>query len=66
MSSATEADTGAIHHNGKYTIPIRITLSELDHPQGPAPLKIDNNTADGFLKSTIRQKKSNSWDINLH
>ena len=60
MSSATEAEIRAIHHNGKYVVPICITLNELGNTQDPAPLKTDSNTSAGFLKSAIIQKKSKS------
>ena len=66
MSSAAEAETQAIYHNGKSAVPIRTTLIELGHPQPPTPLKTDNSTAFGILNSTIRQKRSKSFDMRIY
>ena len=66
MPSVAKSETGAIHHNRTYTVPIRIILNELSHPQGSTPLKTDNNISAGFLKYTIRQKHSKPWYMNLH
>jgi hypothetical protein len=66
MTSAAEAETCTLHHNGKAAIPIRITLEELHHPQGPTQIKTDNNTAQGFLTSSIRRKRSKHWDMRYH
>jgi hypothetical protein len=35
LSSATEAELGALFYNGKEAVPERITLDELGHPQPP-------------------------------
>ena len=66
MTSAAEAETGTLHHNGIAAIPIRVTLGELNHPQGPTYFKTDNDTAKGFLTSTIRKKRSKAWDMKYH
>ena len=56
MSSATEEEVGNVQNNGKAAIPIRVTLDEMGHSQGPTPLKTDNNTAEGFFNNTVRKK----------
>ena len=66
MTSATEAETGTLHHNGIYSFPIQITLTDLKHPQGLTYFRTDINTAKGFLKSTIRKKRSKSWNMKYH
>jgi len=43
LSSATEAETGALFHNAKDAAPFRITRLELGHPQGPTPIQTDNH-----------------------
>ena len=66
MTSAAEAETGALHHNGIAAIPLRITCEEMGYTQGPTYFKTDNDTAKGFLNSTIRKKKSKAWDMKYH
>ena len=66
MSSAAEAESIGIYHNGKTAIPIRTALEELGHPQPPTIIKTDNSTAHGILPSKIRQKRSNAFDMNVY
>ncbi len=47
-------------------LPIRVALKELDHPQPPTPLKTDNSTATAFVHSSMKQKRSKSWDMRYH
>jgi hypothetical protein len=65
VTSAAEAETGAIYIGGKHACPLRAALEELGHPQ-PAtgtPFETDNNTAQGILNSKMRQKLSKSFDM---
>ena len=63
MSSAAEAELGALFHNGQTAEPIRTCLEEMGHPQPCTPIKTDNSTAAGIVNSSIRQKKSKSMDM---
>ena len=58
MASAVEAEIVATFHNGQEAVTIRTTLAELGHPQPLTPIRVDNSTAEGFAKNTIKQKKS--------
>jgi hypothetical protein len=66
VTSAAEAETGGLFHNGQTIIPIRIALEELGHPQPPTPLKTDNSTATGCVNKSMKQKRSKSWDMRYH
>ena len=66
ISSAAEVEVGMVHMNGEVTIPIRIVLDKMGHPQGPTPIKTDNNTAEGFLNGTMRKKTSKGLDMKFH
>jgi len=55
MSSASEAEIGALYMNAKDAVPMRTTLAEMDHPQPPTPIRTDNSTASGIVNSTIQQ-----------
>ena len=63
VASAAEAETGGVFHNAQIGIIIRVALTELGHPQPPTPLKTDNTTTANFTNSTLRQKRSKSWDM---
>ena len=38
-------------------------LTALGHPQGPTPIKTDNQTASSFVNNTLKHKRSKSWDM---
>ena len=62
-SSAAEAEVRTAHNNGKPAISIRVTLDVIRYTQDPTPLKIDNNTAEGFVNNTICKKRSKIFDM---
>ena len=63
VSSAAEAETAALFHNGQITRPVRHLLISLGHAQLPTLLKTSNTTANAFIHQTMWHKKSKSWDI---
>ena len=63
VGSAAEAETGGLYGNAQMGIIIRHALEELGHPQPPTPLKTDNATANSFVHSNLRQKRSKTWDM---
>ena len=63
MSSASEAETGALYNGCKRAIPYRVTLEEIGHPQGPTPATTDNNTAHGLTMGTMNSKASKPNDM---
>ena len=59
LSSAAEAELGALFHNGKEACPLRIALEEMGHPQPATPMATDNDdTASGIAMDTVKQKRS--------
>ena len=56
--SAIENEVAATLYNAKEELPFRVTLAEMGHPQPPTPMEVDNETAIGFLKSTMKKKRS--------
>ena len=56
VTSAAEAETGALFHNGQNIIAIRRILNVLNHPQPPTPLKTDIITAYGYAQTNIKIK----------
>ena len=61
-----ENDVAATFYNDKEALPFKVTLSELGHPQPPTPMEVDNKTAIGFLKKTMKQKRSKAIDMRLY
>ena len=66
MISATEEEAKVLHHSGIPVIPNRVTLCGLKHTQGSTVLETDNDTAQGFLASTINSKNQKHCDMNHH
>ena len=66
MSSAVEAEIIGIFHNAKVAVPVRAALAEMGHPQPPTTIRTDNSTSHGILTSTIRQKRSKAFDMNIY
>jgi hypothetical protein len=66
MSSAAEAELGALFINAKLAVPIRTTLVELGHPQPKTPMQTDNSTAHGVLTNRITPKATKSMDMRFH
>jgi hypothetical protein len=47
MSSAAEAELGALYINARETIPMQQVLKEMGHKQPPTPIQTNNSTALG-------------------
>ncbi|MFY8062379.1 MAG: hypothetical protein ACOVN2_01595, partial [Usitatibacteraceae bacterium] len=67
LSSAAEAELGALFHNGKEACPLRIALEEMGHPQPATPMATeDKSTASGIATDTVKQKRSNAIDMRFY
>ena len=66
MSSAAEAELGALFINCREAIPARHALLEMGHPQPPTPMQTDNTTALGVVNNNIASKRLKSMDMKLH
>ena len=66
MSSAAEAELGALYINSREAIPQRHLLEEMGHQQPPTPMQVDNSTALGVVKKTIQQKQTKAMDMRFH
>ena len=63
MTSATEAETGALFYNRQEAIPLLRALEEMGHPQPGTPIQTDNFTAYRIVNSSIWQRKSKAMDM---
>ena len=66
MSSAAEAECGALFNNLKDAVPLRMTLEEMGHPQPATPVQVDNSTTCGFANNQIKQRRSKSMDMRFY
>ena len=66
LSSAAEAEFGALFHNTKEATPLRTTLEELGHPQPPKPVLVDNSTVVGLANDTVTQRQSHAIDMHFY
>jgi hypothetical protein len=65
MSSAAEAELGALFINSQEAVPQRQLLEEMGHPQPPTPIQIDNTTALGVVQMNVL-KKLKAMDMRFH
>ena len=66
VASAAEAETAGLFGNSQVAVVLRRALHSLDHPQPPTPIKTDNSTANSFVHSNIKQKRSKTWDMRFN
>jgi hypothetical protein len=66
MSSVQESETGSGFINAKDAVPMRTTLTEMGHAQGPTPLQFDNKCAVGILTDTVVQRRSKAMDMRFY
>lgn len=63
VSSASEAEVGALFLNAQAAASTRATLLDLGYPQAATPMITDNTTAAGFANNSIRLKRSKAMDM---
>ncbi|KAI2490331.1 hypothetical protein MHU86_24250 [Fragilaria crotonensis] len=66
LSSATEAELGALFHNGKEAAMLRTTLADMGHPQPATPIQTDNACASGICNDTVKQRRSKAMDMRFY
>ena len=62
-ASAAEAELGALFLNAQDAKVLRMTLTELGHPQPPTPIHVDNTTTVGIVNSTIKRQRSRAMEM---
>ena len=66
MSSAAEAELGALYINACKAVPQRQLLEEMGHPQPPTPMQTDNSTALGVITNNIQPRRTKAMDMRFH
>ena len=65
MSSASEAELGALFLNAKEAVYLCQILMEMGHPQPQTPIQTDNTT-DGVINNKIQPKRTMVMDMHFH
>jgi hypothetical protein len=63
VTSAAEAELGALFLNCKQATIFHLTLKEMGHPQPPIPINCNNSTAVGITNNTIKCQRSRSMEL---
>ena len=58
MSSAAEAELGALYINAREAVPMQHLLEEMGHKQTKIPIQTDNSTACGIVNNTIQPQQT--------
>jgi hypothetical protein len=66
MSSAVEAELGALYINARKAVPQCQTLAEMDHKQPPTPMQTYNITALGVVNNNIQPRHTKAMDMRFH
>jgi hypothetical protein len=63
MSSAAEAETGALYINARKAVEEQNILQEVGHKQPPTPIQTDNSTAEGIVNNCVQPKRTTAMDM---
>ena len=66
MASATESELGSLFVNAQDAAPIRTASIEINHPQPPTLIQVENSTAVGISNKAIKQRTSKAMDMRLY
>jgi hypothetical protein len=66
MSSAAEAELGALFLNAKEVVYLRQILTKMGHPQPRTPIQTNNTTVEGVINSKIQPKRTKAMGMHFH
>ena len=66
MSSAAEAEIGALYVNARKGVEERNILEAMGHTQPPTPVQTDNSTADSIVNLRVQPKRTKAMDMRFH
>ena len=66
MSSAAEAELGAMYINACKAVEERIILEQMRHKQPATPVQVVNSTAKGIINKRVQPKRTKAMDICFH
>jgi hypothetical protein len=66
ISSAAEAELGAMYTNAHKAVEERIILDAMGHKQPANPVQVDNSTAKGIVNKRVQPKRTKVRDMHFH
>ena len=66
MSSAAEAELGAMYINARKAVEIRIILEEMGHKQPATSIQVDNSTTEGIINKRVQPKRTKAMDMHFN
>jgi hypothetical protein len=66
MSSAADAELGALYINACEAVPMRNLLDEMGHKQPKTPIQTDNSTALGVVTNNIQPQRTKEMDMRYY
>ena len=66
MSSAAEAELGALYIIAREAVYMRAILREMGHKQPATPIQTDNSTAEGVVNNKIQPKRTKAMDMRFY
>jgi ABC-type sulfate transport system substrate-binding protein len=66
MSSAAEAEAGALYLNAKEAVYIGQILTKIGHPQPKTSIQTNNLMAKGVINSKTQPKRTKAMDMRYH
>ena len=66
MSSAAEAELGALYMNAREAVPMRQLLTEIGHAQPSLPIQTDKSTACEVVNNNIQPRQTKAMDMRFH
>ena len=66
MSSAAEAELGALFLIAKEGVYLRQILTKMGHPQPRTPIQTNNTMAEGVINNKIQPKRTKGMDMRFH
>ena len=66
MASSSESEIVSLFINAQTSLPLRVAVTELGHPQPPTPIQTENSMAPSFADSTVKQERSKTIDMRYY
>ena len=66
MTSAAEAEIGAMYINAREAVPQRMTLEEMGHPQPRTPMQTENSAAHAVVTNNVQPRRTKAMDMRFH
>ena len=66
MTSAADAELGALYINACKAVPMRNLLNEMGHKQPKTPMQTDNSTALGVVTNNIQPQRTKAMEMRYY